>query len=265
MQASSGSKRAAEAAGPLSALDDPDPVAALRAHGFALIGAAQLRSICGVGEEATRALEPAWSDLPPDAHLRDVGGYRRRRHASYLLDLVDGTLTRTPHRAHWQSPAHNPLHGGVARWFEPVDPAIEALPAWGAALRHLGLLFAEAAAHDAPDLWFIEAHQIRIETAQGIGRPSPQGAHRAGVDYVALILVGRSGVRGGETRVFETDSALGLRFTMSEPWSALLVDDARVVQETSPLLLDGASGWRDSLVLTYRRGGFQEPAQAQRR
>ena len=252
------------AAGPWSALDDPDPVAALRAHGFALVGAAQLRSICGLDEEATRALAPLWPQLPPDAHLRDAGAYRRRRHASYLLDLVDGTLTRTPHRPHWQSPQLNPLHGGLARWFEPVDPAVDAMPAWGAVLRHLGLLFAEAAAHDAPDLWFIEAHPIRTVAGPGIGRPSPQGAHRAGVDYVALILVERSRVRGGETRVFETDSALGLRFTISEPWSALLLDDARAIQETTAIVADDGQGWRDSLVVTYRRGGFQSPPDERR-
>jgi hypothetical protein len=27
----------------------------------------------------------------------------------------------------------------------------------------------------------IEAHQFRIDTAEGIGRPTPEGAHRDGV------------------------------------------------------------------------------------
>ena len=37
--------------------------------------------------------------------------------------------------------------------------------------------------------WFIEAHQFRIDTADGIGRPTPEGAHRDGVDLVAVFLV----------------------------------------------------------------------------
>src|SRR5258707_14665768 len=83
--------------------------------------------------------------------------------------------------------------------------------------------------------WFIEAHQFRIDTANGIGRPTPEGAHRDGVDFVALMLVERYGIRGGETRVFDAHGAAGVRFTMTEPSSALLMDDARVLDETTPV------------------------------
>ena len=92
----------------------------------------------------------------------------------------------------------------------------------------------------------------------GIGRPTPEGAHRDGVDLVAVILVGREGVKGGETRVFDADGPAGLRFTMSEPWSLLLLDDARVIHESTPIQpLERAGGHRDTLVLTARAGGFQ--------
>jgi hypothetical protein len=249
---------------PSLALDAADPVTALRVRGFALLAAEHLRSACGVDEDALQALTPSWSDLPPDTYLRDPGGYRYRRHASYMLDLADGALTRVPHRAHWQPVDYNALHGGIERWFQPVDEGLDGYPAWAALLRHLGLLFADAAGHDAPELWFIEAHQFRIDTANGIGRPTPEGAHRDGVDFVAVILVHREHVRGGETRVFQVDSPLGVRFTLTEPWSALLMDDARVIHETTPIQPAGRNGWRDTLVLTYRRGGFQEPGGVRR-
>ena len=107
--------------------------------------------------------------------------------------------------------------------------------------------------------WYIEAHQFRIDTAGGIGRPTPEGAHRDGVDFVAVILVGRRNVRGGETRVFDADGPAGVRFTMEEPWTMLLMNDARVIHETTPIQADGAPGARDTLVLTYRARGFQAP------
>ena len=107
--------------------------------------------------------------------------------------------------------------------------------------------------------WYIEAHQFRIDTAEGIGRPTPEGAHRDGVDYVAVILVGRNNVRGGETRVFEAQGTAGVRFTMQEPWTTLLLDDARVIHETTPIQADGPGGVRDTLVITYRADGFQAP------
>ncbi len=35
--------------------------------------------------------------------------------------------------------------------------------------------------------WFVEVHQFRIDTTDGIGRPTTEGAHRDGVDFVAVF------------------------------------------------------------------------------
>jgi hypothetical protein len=67
-------------------------------------------------------------------------------------------------------------------------------------------------------------------------------------------------VRGGETRVFEAEGPAGLRFTMVEPGTALLLDDARMIHETTPLQPDREAGHRDTLVITWRRDGFLDPA-----
>jgi hypothetical protein len=105
--------------------------------------------------------------------------------------------------------------------------------------------------------WYVEAHQFRIDTADGIGRPTPEGAHRDGVDFVAVILVERVDIKGGETRVFEADGPAGKRFTMLEPWTMLLLDDAAVIHESTPIQPVGANGHRDTLVLTWRAEAFQ--------
>jgi hypothetical protein len=107
--------------------------------------------------------------------------------------------------------------------------------------------------------WYVEIHQFRIDTREGIGRPTPEGAHRDGVDFVAVTLVGRERVKGGETRVFEAEGPSGVRFTMNEPWTTLLLDDTRVIHETTPIQPLAGDGYRDTLVLTYRAGGFQDP------
>jgi hypothetical protein len=101
---------------------------------------------------------------------------------------------------------------------------------------------------------------FRIDTTDGIGRPTPEGAHRDGVDFVAVVLVGREGIKGGETRVFAADGPVGLRFTMFEPWTALILDDARVIHESTPIQPLAGHGHRDTLVLTVRAGSFQGPA-----
>ncbi|MEM7517080.1 MAG: 2OG-Fe dioxygenase family protein, partial [Planctomycetota bacterium] len=77
---------------------------------------------------------------------------------------------------------------------------------------------------------------------------------------VAVILLGREGIKGGETRVFDAQGPNGQRFTMAESGATLLIDDARAIHETTPIQpeSDGV-GHRDTLVLTWRLGAFQEP------
>ena len=204
-------------------------------------------------------LAKSWHRLPPDAHLKDGGSYRQRRHACFVQNVPASTLTQTPHRAHWQPTDYNALHGGFERWFEPVEPAVAQASAWTELITGFGSLFAQV---QAVDRWFVEAHQFRIDTAGGVGRPTPEGAHRDGVNFVVVMLMARHGVKGGETRVFDANGPQGVRFVMRESLSALLLDDARVIHETTPIFPDhaaGEQGFRDTLVLTYRAGGFQAP------
>jgi hypothetical protein len=236
---------------------DADAAGLLREQGVCLLSPAALSRLAGAALPDLQALGAFWNDLPADAHLRDGGRYRFRRHGCFVQDLeAAGTLSGVPHRAHWQPTTYNALHGGFERWFAPLPAALVVQPAWPALLAGLGRLFAGV---QAVPRWYVEAHAFRITTSDGVGRPTPEGAHRDGVDFVAVILVERHRVRGGETRVFEADGPQGVRFTLARPWSALLLDDARVIHETTPIQPDGQPGHRDTLELTYRRGGFQAP------
>jgi hypothetical protein len=238
---------------PLTALADLD--LQMRAAGFAVLDAASLTRLVGLAPATLQAWQPLWDDLPPDGYLRDGGRYRRRRHGCFVVD--GAAVEAVPPRAHWQSIDYNALHGGIERWFEPLPPTLVRDPAWQALLSALGRC---ASALRGARRWYVEAHAFRIDTAaDGIGRPTPEGAHRDGVDLVAVMLVARHNVKGGETRVFDASGPQGLRFTLAEPWSALLLDDARVIHESTPIQpLDPAvPAQRDTLVLTYRAGAFQ--------
>ena len=110
--------------------------------------------------------------------------------------------------------------------------------------------------------WFSEVHQFRIDTSDGIGRPTPEGAHRDGVDWVAVLLIRRHEIKGGETRVFEVDTPNGQRFTLNQPWSLLMLNDRRVIHETTPIQPTSEKGWRDTLVITLRADSFLDEAGA---
>lgn len=236
----------------------PHTDTSLAERGFAVLSPGALGQLLGTPDGfPLGAWRAHWDDLPDDPHLRDVGRYRKRRHGSFLVE--GERVTPVTHRAHWQPVDYNALHGGIERWFEPLPEALTSDPLWS---RLLARLTERASGlRSAAGPWHVEAHAFRIDTSSGIGRPTPEGAHRDGVDLVAVILMDAAGIKGGETRVFDATGPAGQRFTMGEPGTTLLLDDARTIHETTPIqpAPAGADGHRDTLVLTWRLEGFQEP------
>jgi hypothetical protein len=225
----------------------------LRGDGFAIISAGDVAQIAHVDLDQLQNLTQFWEELPRDPYLRDGGRYRFRRHSSF--EIKGESVLMVPHRAHWQSVNYNALHGGIERWFEPSQVQLTNNPAWGSLL--LGLAHVLNGVKQV-NTWFVEAHQFRIDTTDGIGRPTPEGAHRDGVDFVAVFLLNRVGIKGGETRIFDAGGSAGLRFTLTEPWSLLLMNDERMIHESTPIQPLGPHGFRDTLVLTFRSNGFQD-------
>ncbi|MEI7455378.1 MAG: 2OG-Fe dioxygenase family protein [Nitrosomonadales bacterium] len=228
---------------------------AVKRQGYGVLNAEGLSRLTGIPLSDLNEIQADWNDLPPDNFLKDGGRYRRRRHSCFIAS--GDTLLQAPHRAHYQPLAYNALHGGMHRLFEPMATQLLQRPLWPA------LLLAAAgicSTVKGPRPWYIEAHQFRIDTSNGIGRPTPEGAHRDGVDFVAILLVNRHNVSGGESRIFEADGPNGQRFTLSEPWTLLLLDDQRVIHESTPIQPTADGGYRDTLVLTFRSGAFLDAA-----
>jgi hypothetical protein len=230
-----------------------DLTQALHKNGYAVTSAETVADLAKVPVASLQALSQYWEGLPRDPYLKDGGRYRFRRHASY--EIKDGALSLVPHRAHWQSVDYNALHGGIERWFEPMQNQLIDSAAWQSLLLGLGQLLNSL---KPANTWFVEAHQFRIDTTDGIGRPTPEGAHRDGVDFVAVFLLDRVGIKGGETRIFDAQGSTGLRFTLTQAWSLLLMNDEKMIHESTPIQPVGDYGYRDTLVLTYRSKGFQD-------
>jgi hypothetical protein len=183
--------------------------------------------------------------------MADGGRYRKRRHA--VFDVSHGRIIRLPAQPHYQSRDYNALNGGIERWFESVSDAIGEGAVMVTVLKFCDALFDQLTEANA---WHVEVHQFRIEAHTGeAGRPTPEGMHRDGVDHVLVLLVNRRNIASGVTSVHDlTGRALG-QFTLTDPFDAALVDDARVMHGVTPVqLLDPAKpGYRDVLVVTFRR------------
>lgn len=223
--------------------------------GYAILSPNVFLAEIGFSSDELQSFLPSWSDLPLDSYLKDGGRYRYRRHSCFISDGVN--LKQVAHRMHWQSVEHNALHGGMERWFEPISAEVVQSTFLQQTINFLTRLCIQIKLNTK---WSIEAHQFRIDTTDGIGRPTPEGAHRDGVEFVAVLFIGRQQVKGGETRIFQAEGARGLRFTLTEPWTLLFLDDEKVIHESTPIQPLEVKGYRDTLVLTFRSNGFQGDA-----
>jgi hypothetical protein len=225
-------------------------------EGFAFVRAPEMRAVLDAGGlSGWDSFAASWDDLGVDAYMADGGRYRRRRFACFRADASG--ITRKPHQPHYQSRDYNPLNGGIQRWFEPVTERIGAHPAMRAILAACHALFDRLTPPaQRPASWHVEVHQFRIEAAVGQeGRPTPEGLHRDGVDWVLVLLVNRINIASGETGIADlTKRPLG-SFTLTDPLDAAVTDDNRVYHSVTPVtpLDPAAPACRDVLVVTFRR------------
>jgi hypothetical protein len=233
------------------------PVAdTIRHDGFAFVRAPEMRRLLErAGLRDWDAFAASWDDLGVDTYMADGGRYRRRRFG--VFRAAPGGIVRKPHQPHYQSRDYNPLNGGLERWFEPVTDAIARHPALTAILNTSHALFDEMTpAELRPPAWHVEIHQFRIEARQGQeGRPTPEGMHRDGVDWVLVLMVRRENVASGETTIYDLVKRPLGSFTLTTPLDSALVDDSRVYHGVTPVepLDPGHPAYRDVLVVTFRR------------
>ena len=208
----------------------------------------------------------SWNRLGPDRYMADGGRYRRRRHAA--LTITPDEITRKPHQPHYQSRDYNQLNGDVQRWFEPMEDAIVASSLMRRLLRGATECF-ERAGEGAGGFegagegtvaapWHVELHQFRIEaTAHEPGRPTPEGMHRDGVDWVLVMLIDRRNTDEGVTEIRIADRPALERFTLAEPGDVVLLDDHRVMHGVTPIrpIDPDMPAYRDVFVATWKAAG----------
>jgi len=228
---------------------------AIARAGYAFVEASDMRTALGrFGSLADWPIfADSWNDLETDTYMADGGHYRRRRFGVYAAGK-QGTITRGPHQPHYQGLDYNTLNGGIERWFEPVKREIGDGSTMRTILEYCRSLFGRLSPETGK--WHIEVHQFRIEARRGEqGKPTPEGMHRDGVDYVLVLLVDRRNIRSGTTTIHDLDKrALG-SFTLTDPLDSALVDDSRCYHGVTPVEPENPAqpAYRDVLVVTFKK------------
>ena len=230
--------------------------AAIEREGYAFVDGASMRGLLTAAGSLDDwdAFASSWDALELDHYMKDGGRYRRRRHAVFASARNAPAIVRQAHQPHFQTVEYNPLHGGVERWFEPVTDAAASSAALQTILAFCRTLFQSMAPGAAA--WRIEVHQFRIEARSGEqGRPTPEGVHRDGVDYVLVLLINRRNIARGMTSVHALDGRELGQFTLTHPFDAALVDDSRVAHGVTAVepIDPGEPAYRDVLVVTFKK------------
>jgi len=224
--------------------------------GYALVRAPAMSEFMGPDAVVNwESFARSWEDLGTDGYMADGGRYRRRRFSAFTVG--SGKIRLKPPQPHYQSRDFNPLNGGVERWFKPVTDVIAAHLVTKVILKTCDSLFTELTPSNLrPKSWHVEMHQFRVEARSGVeGKPTPEGMHQDGVDWVLVMLVRRENIASGATTIANLQAEPIGEFTLSQPMDSSFVDDNRVYHGVTPIrpLNPARPAYRDVLVLTFRR------------
>lgn len=203
--------------------------------------------------DAARAFAGWWDDLPTDPYMRGGALYRERRYARFAVAL-DAPPERLPHRPFIQSREINPYAGDTARDFAPMRDETANSPI-------LHSLLARDASRLNPerlggvDVWHVDVHQVRtIAEPDAPGDPAPEGPHRDGMTAVAVHLIRRENMTGGETRICTTDLETLERRTLTHPFDSFMILDEKLLHDATPVATTASAtrGVRDTLLFGFR-------------
>ena len=204
------------------------------------------------GSPAWTAFAKSWHDLPQDDYMGDGGQYRFRRYSEFVLNQEERTLSVLSHVPYRQSKEDNYLNGEIDRLYAPMREATQV----NQAFRQVLFGFADVMAPLQPAAeWLVQVFQNRIVANHGQpGKPTPEGIHRDGVDFVLTLLIGRHNVEGGASSTYAQDGrTLMASVTLKEAGDFIFLDDELMKHGVQPVSrLDPAEGGsRDALIAMF--------------
>ena len=212
-----------------------------------------LSAIAGSPVVADPIFLDSWNHLEQDEYMADGGKYRKRRHATYAIAGAGEPARLMPYQPHYQTVDYNPLNGGVARYFAPILGDLHRSPTLAALLEFGNRVFSALGANHQ---WHIELHQFRIEARDGkLGKPTPEGVHRDGVDFVIVVMIKRVNIDSGATTIYDLEHRLVGEFMLHQTFDTVLVNDREVYHGVTPItqLDPDLEAYRDVLVITFRK------------
>lgn len=197
----------------------------------------------------TDRLQLSFDSLVPDPYMPAECGIRKRRFGRFQ-SMRDGEFASLPGKVFVQSTEINRVSGGIRRQFAPLEDDIRNSNSLRCLIQFLAGLI-DGSTHD----WLVNVHQFRVETNGAPASAAPEGVHRDGHDFIAIISVRRQNIEGGINSIYGEHKELLLTTLLSNPFDTLLINDRTTFHDVTPIqpAAGKGAGLRDTLILDFNR------------
>ncbi len=193
-------------------------------------------------EDCVATLAPSFDLLPPNPY--QDGGFRLRRYSHFRIDGEQPV--RLPTKAFVQDGDINTFQGNVERTY----PEIEDCVVDSAAFREMFRRFRDMTGleENTP----IEVHQMRILAGKdAVTEAAPEGVHQDGFRRLAVFVIERRNVTGGEIRVHTAREAQPFVSHTFDHGEFVVLNDERFWHSAGPMeASNDDDAYMDLFVLT---------------
>ncbi|NQZ31626.1 MAG: 2OG-Fe dioxygenase family protein [Oceanospirillaceae bacterium] len=195
-----------------------------------------------LSEKSVESLETSFDNLPKSDYLD--GAYRLRRfsHFSYAKNQ----LKILPTKAFSQNADINEFQGNVAREYQNIEAAVVS----SSAFDEMFSSFKKMAS--ITDETPIEVHQMRILGQKGAPvEVAPEGVHQDGFDFLAVFVIDRNNIAGGEICVHPAKEQAPIFKHAFNRGEFLVLNDKRFWHSAAALqAVNDDAAYMDVFVLT---------------
>ena len=206
-----------------------------------------------ISSDTWNQFSDSWNYLEQDHYMADGGKYRYRHFSEFMLETNKRIFTPVAKRSYSQSLENNYLNGGIERNFPQIHSNVTNHEIFQKIILGCGEILHQLHT-DAS--WFVQIFQCRILARPGVvGKPTPEGVHRDGTDYVISWLLRRHNIVGGESSTYNaSNSEIPIdTLLLEQPGDFILLDDNRTKHGVEPICCvnEKENGYRDVLVALF--------------
>jgi hypothetical protein len=200
--------------------------------------------------EAWSTFKNSWNNLSLDSYMADGGKYRERRYSVFLWNDRKQKIEEKPYEPHYQTLHYNNLNGGVERHYDMFEPNTLINECFQNIMRFALNVINQLSPNSD---WHIEAHQFRIRPQNTVAKPTPEGVHRDGRDYIIMMLIDKINIDGGISSIYDNNGTLIKEVCLDSSLETIMVCDNSTMHGVSAIeKIDSMmEGYRDMLVITF--------------